>query len=145
MQLLEPHGPGSLAAFYLDSVHAYLDTLCPIRSWKSKVKPAGFFSGHDYTGYFAEVQRAVRQAVGEPEVRLRGSELDCVIVRATIAEIIDIPVLSRCNGAGRDIGGLGSAFSTRQSMIGALLLPHRAIEVCFLSAVQRRNNRKPNA
>ncbi len=63
---VEEYGPGSLDAVYIDSVHTYLDTLGAIRRWKSKVKRGGFCCGHDFTGYFAGVQQAVREAFGEP-------------------------------------------------------------------------------
>jgi hypothetical protein len=63
---VEEYGAGSLDAVYLDSVHTYLDTLGAIRRWKSKVKPGGFFCGHDFTGHFSGVQQAVREAFGAP-------------------------------------------------------------------------------
>ena len=65
-EVVEEYAPGSLDAVYLDSVHTYEDSLGAIRRWRSKVRTGGFFCGHDFTDYFAGVQRAVREALGEP-------------------------------------------------------------------------------
>jgi len=65
-EFVEDYGPGLLDAVYLDSVHTYDDTLGAIHRWRPKVRPGGFFCGHDFTDYFAGVKRAVWQSLGEP-------------------------------------------------------------------------------
>lgn len=63
-ELVETYKAGSLGAVYLDSVHTYADTLGAIRRWRSKVRPGGYFCGHDFTAYFSGVQQAVREELG---------------------------------------------------------------------------------
>ena len=49
---------------FVDAGHSYQAVTQDIRGWRSKVKPGGWFGGHDFCDKFPGVQRAVREAFG---------------------------------------------------------------------------------
>lgn len=51
---------------FIDGSHEYLDVLDDIRFWKDKIKRGGIICGHDIQ--FLDVERAVRQIIGEYKV-----------------------------------------------------------------------------
>lgn len=57
---------GAFDVVYLDANHGYADVLADVKAWRSKVKPGGIFAGHDFTEERPDLQRAVRESVGEP-------------------------------------------------------------------------------
>lgn len=58
---------GTFDLVYIDANHGYADVLADIAAWRSKVKPGGIFAGHDFNDERPDLQRAVREAVGEPD------------------------------------------------------------------------------
>jgi predicted O-methyltransferase YrrM len=58
---------GSFDLVYIDANHGYADVLADIKAWRPKVKAGGIFAGHDFNDERPYLQRAVREAVGEPE------------------------------------------------------------------------------
>lgn len=51
---------------FIDGSHDYLDVLDDLRYWKDKIKRGGIICGHDIQ--FLDVERAVRQIIGEYKV-----------------------------------------------------------------------------
>lgn len=56
----------SLDVVYIDAMHDYENVKTDINAWKSKIKPGGIISGHDFNE--GSVAQAVRETLGEPEI-----------------------------------------------------------------------------
>lgn len=63
----------SLDFVFIDADHSYEAVRKDIDAWRSKVKPGGWFGGHDYSPKFPGVIRAVDFAFGRSVVTLPGS------------------------------------------------------------------------
>jgi predicted O-methyltransferase YrrM len=50
---------------FIDAGHSYTAVSTDIRAWQAKVKPGGWFGGHDYSLRFPGVIQAVREAFGD--------------------------------------------------------------------------------
>jgi predicted O-methyltransferase YrrM len=50
---------------FIDANHTYEAALADILAWKPKVKPGGWFAGHDHTTSFPGVERACKEVFGE--------------------------------------------------------------------------------
>lgn len=50
---------------FLDADHHYKNVLADINIWLPKIKPGGILCGHDYSGHFPGVKRAVTEKFGE--------------------------------------------------------------------------------
>ncbi len=51
----------SLAFVFIDADHEYESVRCDLEAWWPKVKPGGWFAGHDHTPAFPGVERAVTE------------------------------------------------------------------------------------
>lgn len=52
---------------YIDGSHAYEDVKNDIINWKSKIKPGGFISGHDFL--IKDVNRAIEDTIGFDNIK----------------------------------------------------------------------------
>jgi hypothetical protein len=59
---------GTFDAVFIDADHSYAGCKRDILAWKSKVKPGGILSGHDYANKAGDVKRAVDEVVGKVEL-----------------------------------------------------------------------------
>ena len=59
--------PGELALVFIDGDHGYGAVRADIARWQPTLRPGGVLCGHDYDPDWPSVQRAVRDALGEPE------------------------------------------------------------------------------
>jgi len=58
--------PDNSADFvFIDAGHSYIAAKYDIELWESKVKPGGWFGGHDYHESFPGVMRAVKEKYGK--------------------------------------------------------------------------------
>jgi hypothetical protein len=57
---------------FIDAAHSYEAVKTDIALWLPKVRPGGWFGGHDYHAAFAGVKRAVDEAFGPQLVLLPG-------------------------------------------------------------------------
>lgn len=55
----------SLDFVFIDAGHSEEEVLADIVAWHPKVKPGGILSGHDFSGAWPGVERAVRRAIGD--------------------------------------------------------------------------------
>lgn len=53
---------------FIDAGHSYRAVKADIEAWERKVKPGGWFGGHDYHPEFSGVMRAVGEAFGKVKV-----------------------------------------------------------------------------
>ena len=61
-----PLVPNGWADFvFIDAAHGYAAVKHDIELWQSKVKPGGWFGGHDYHPKFSGVIKAVNEAFGD--------------------------------------------------------------------------------
>jgi predicted O-methyltransferase YrrM len=58
---------GSLDLVYIDAEHTYKAMKQDIQLWLPKLKPTGFFTGHDYQTLFQGVMNAINESFGEPD------------------------------------------------------------------------------
>jgi hypothetical protein len=58
---------GTIDLIYIDAMHDYPTVNRDIDSWKDKVKPGGFISGHDYADRWPGVIHAVEEHFGKPD------------------------------------------------------------------------------
>lgn len=56
---------GSVDFVFIDADHGYESVVTDIRLWRSKVRPGGWFGGHDFGARFPGVVQAVREAYGD--------------------------------------------------------------------------------
>lgn len=59
------YADASLDFVFIDAAHDYDNVVADIAAWRPKVKPGGVLAGHDYTGYWPGVVRAVDDFRGE--------------------------------------------------------------------------------
>jgi predicted O-methyltransferase YrrM len=52
---------------YIDGLHTYDQVKKDINNYKDIVKPGGFIGGHDYSGYWLDVVKAVDECFGKPD------------------------------------------------------------------------------
>lgn len=64
---------GSLDFVFIDADHSFEAVQRDIEAWRSKVRPGGWFGGHDYNRKFPGVLRAVDGAFGRSVTVLPGS------------------------------------------------------------------------
>ena len=64
---------GSLDFVFIDADHSYESVRRDIDAWRSKVRPGGWFGGHDYNRKFPGVVRAVNFVFGRSVITLPGS------------------------------------------------------------------------
>jgi predicted O-methyltransferase YrrM len=52
---------------YIDGLHQYEQVKTDIANFRNIVKPGGFICGHDYSGFFPGVRKAVDESLGKPD------------------------------------------------------------------------------
>jgi hypothetical protein len=57
---------------YVDANHSYESCLADLRLWYPKVKPGGVLAGHDFTGTWTGVEKAVLEFMAEKGLQLAG-------------------------------------------------------------------------
>jgi hypothetical protein len=57
---------------YVDANHSYEFCLADLRLWYPKVKPGGYLAGHDFTGSWTGVKKAVEELMAEKGLQLAG-------------------------------------------------------------------------
>ena len=60
---------------FIDSCHFYEDVKNDINAWLPKMKKGGLLCGHDYGGYYIEVQKAVNDVLGKENIIQRDNRL----------------------------------------------------------------------
>lgn len=63
---------GSLDFVFIDAGHSYAAVAADIHAWQPKVKPGGWFGGHDYHPGHPGVIQAVKEAFGDRVQEERG-------------------------------------------------------------------------
>jgi len=61
--------PASIDVLYLDHEHTYEACIASFQAWLDKIKPEGYYCGHDYN--FIPVREACLHWMGEPEQTFR--------------------------------------------------------------------------
>lgn len=61
-----------LAAVFVDADHSYESCLKDIKLWRPKVRKGGVLAGHDYSGTFPGVQKAVNESFKTSEITIKG-------------------------------------------------------------------------
>jgi hypothetical protein len=64
--------PRKVALVYIDARHAYASVRSDILAWRNHVIPGGILCGHDYSGLFPDVVRAVYELVPRDDLCLVG-------------------------------------------------------------------------
>jgi predicted O-methyltransferase YrrM len=72
------YADGSLDFVFIDTEHIYDDTVSLLRLYLPKLKPTGVIAGHDFTREYPEVERAVRDVLGEAAAP-RGRSFFCEV------------------------------------------------------------------
>jgi hypothetical protein len=78
-----PHVPGNLDFAYIDGNHTYEYIKQDIADYYPKVKDGGVLGGHDFSGYFPDVPKAVIEFAEKMNLKLYSEFYDWWIVKPT--------------------------------------------------------------
>lgn len=80
VEAAEQFEDGSLDAVFIDAEHTYEAVKADIAAWRPKIKKGGYLAGHDYSGAWPGVVRAVNESFGQQLIS-PGSFGQCWLVK----------------------------------------------------------------